>query len=223
MSVEAVLFDLDNTLLNRRLAFRRFTERLIDNYMIVDREADKSLIIDEIRMADRDGYRGKRELYSELHTTYRWKEGVTPESLLSYWFSEFYRCTVLMDGAVDTLSLVRSKGLKLGLITNGSAHSQNAKIDFAGIRDYFDAIIVSDEVHVKKPDPAIFAIAMQRLGVKPSDAIYVGDHPVNDVLGARRAGLRSVWFRGDEPWDERLEKGEPTLIHLSEIRNIINK
>ncbi len=221
MIMKAILFDLDNTLLDRRLAFRRFTERLIDNYMIIELDSDKPVIIEEIRIADREGYRGKRELYAELYNTYRWKEGVTPESLLAYWFSEFFRCTEVMDGAIEALDLVRDNGLKLGLITNGSVHSQNAKIDFAGLRHYFDAIIVSDEVQKKKPDPAIFAIAVQRLGVDPADAIYVGDHPVNDVLGARLAGLQSIWYRGNQPWDERLDEGEPALGHFSEMKKIL--
>lgn len=221
--MQAVLFDLDNTLVDRKAAFDRFTERLIDKYMLIDNEEDKRDAKEYIRIADRNGYRSKRELYSELHSYFQWNEGVTAEHLLAYWFSEFFSCTVLMDGALEVLERLKGSGVKLGLITNGSVQSQNSKIDRVGLRSYFDAIVVSDEVQVKKPDPAIFEIALQRLGIEPSAAVYVGDHPVNDILGAKKAGLLPIWLKGAEPWDEGVEPHDMAVEHLSEIFAIINR
>ncbi|TYP79537.1 HAD family hydrolase [Paenibacillus methanolicus] len=120
----------------------------------------------------------------------------TVETLLETWFETFSRHTVVMDGALDALRELQARGVKLGLITNGSSRSQQAKIDRSGFRPLFDAIIVSDEVSIKKPDPAIFHLALAKLGVQPHHAVYVGDHPVNDVDAAIRAGLQAVWLRG---------------------------
>lgn len=220
MSINTVIFDLDNTLINRKLAFEEFSNRLIDNYIEISVPSERAQIIQYIIEADQDGYRSKKELYQELLSNLKWKKETTLEELLDYWFSEFFKCTVLMDGAVDVIHFLRSKGLKIGLITNGSVHSQNSKIDYAGIRDLFDAIVVSDEVKVKKPDRRIFEFALDRLVEKPETSIYIGDHPLNDIKGAREAGLRTIWLEGFREWDIFDVQPHYTVNELRELIKI---
>ncbi|MBD2848687.1 HAD family hydrolase [Paenibacillus sp. IB182496] len=202
MNIHAVIFDLDNTLINRKQAFKEFSNRLIEKYIIDLEPSERKDVLQYIIEADNDGYRSKKELYQELLSTLKWKkQETTIKELLDFWFSEFYKCSVLMEGAMDVLQSLKRQGLKLGLVTNGSAHSQNSKIDFVGLREHFDAIIVSDEVQVKKPAKRIFEITLDRLGVKPEFTIYVGDHPLNDVKGASDAGLKTIWLEGFRKWD----------------------
>ena len=131
MTIEAIIFDLDNTLVNRKNAFKKYSERFINKFVSITGNKQISEIIDYIELADRDGgYRKKRELYDELLTTLEMKNSeVTVDELLDFWFSEFYKCTVLMDGTIEILETLKLKQIKLGLITNGSVHSQNSKID----------------------------------------------------------------------------------------------
>jgi putative hydrolase of the HAD superfamily len=217
MIISAVLFDLDNTLVNRKLAFEEFTNRLIDKYITITTPSERSEVILYIREADKDGYRSKKELYQELLEKLKWNKETRIDELLDFWFSEFFKCTVLMDGAIEVISFLRSKEMKLGLITNGSIHSQNAKIDQVGIRQYFDTIVVSDEVQIKKPDSRIFDIALKRLNVEPETSIYVGDHPVNDIKGALDAGLKTVWLKGFRDWDVKEVKPHYTVSDLREL------
>jgi putative hydrolase of the HAD superfamily len=63
-----------------------------------------------------------------------------------------------------------------------------------GLDAYVNALIVSEEAGVSKPDPAIFAIALERLGVVASDAVMIGDSWAADVEGAIGAGVRAIWF-----------------------------
>jgi len=84
--------------------------------------------------------------------------------------------------------------LPLALITNGAADTQREKLRALGIEDHFDAIIVSGEHGVAKPDPAIFQIALDNLGVGPERAWHVGDSLEADIAGARDAGLTAVWL-----------------------------
>ncbi|RXZ77458.1 HAD-IIIA family hydrolase [Paenibacillaceae bacterium] len=220
MSINAVLFDLDNTLINRKLAFEEFSNKLVDNYLVVSDPSERNEIVHYIIEADNDGYRSKKELYQELLRNLKWKKETTLEELLDYWFSEFFKCTVLMNGAMDVIHVLRNQGLKLGLITNGSVHSQNAKIDCAKIRHLFDVIVVSDEVQVKKPDKRIFEIALERLGVKPETSFYIGDHPLNDIKGASEAGLKTIWLAGFREWDVAGVQPHYTVKELKELITI---
>jgi putative hydrolase of the HAD superfamily len=223
MGIDAVLFDLDNTLVNRKLAFSQYTDQFIDTYLVETEPDERNRIFEYIREADRDGYRSKKELYMELLKELNWKRETSLDELLNHWFAEFFKCTVLMDGAVEVLEHMQKNGMKLGLITNGSTHAQHAKINQVGLWDHFNVIIVSDDVQIKKPDRRVFDMALQQLDVKPERSIFIGDHPTNDIEGARKAGMNVVWFQGFREWDKSIEKPNYVITHLKELENIIGK
>ncbi|MBE0341843.1 HAD family hydrolase [Paenibacillus sp. 28ISP30-2] len=204
MSIEAIIFDLDNTLIHRKQAFAVYTERFVERFIVAEDPASRAAVTEHIRLADQDGYRDKRELYTELHADLELKNpDTTVQEMLGFWYGEFHKFTVLMDGAKEVLSELRSRGLKLGIITNGSLRTQQAKINRVMLKDYFDSIIVSGSVHVEKPNPRIFELALNELGITdPGNVWYVGDHPTNDIRGAQSAGLHTIWLEGFMPWQE---------------------
>lgn len=222
MTVEAVIFDLDNTLVNRKDAFNIFSERLINQFVVTNDSINRCEIIKTIGIADRDGYRNRRELFEELLMTLPMNNpGITIEELMEFWSAEFFKCTVLMDGAQEVLENLLSKKIKLALITNGSVHSQNSKIDQVMIRNYFDTIIVSDEVNVKKPDKRIFDIALERLNISSQFSWYIGDHPIHDIQGAMDAGLNTVWMEGFIDWEATIQKPKHIISQLKELIKIV--
>lgn len=83
---------------------------------------------------------------------------------------------------------------KLGVITNGEGEAQRAKLAAIGLSECFPLVVASGEVGVAKPDPAIFVLACERLGVQPARAAHVGDRLDLDAHGAAGAGLRGVWL-----------------------------
>ena len=88
------------------------------------------MLIEYMRIADQDGYRHKRELYEQFMQELPMKHPETTiDDLLHFWFAEFFKSTVLMQGAREVLTTFKQQGIKLGLITNGSVHSQNSKLD----------------------------------------------------------------------------------------------
>ncbi|MDY7992502.1 HAD family hydrolase [Paenibacillus polymyxa] len=204
MSIEAIIFDLDNTLIHRKQAFAAYTECFIERFIVAEEPAIRAAVVEQIRLADQDGYRDKRELYTELHADLELKNPDTSvQEMLGFWYGEFHKFTVLMDGAKEVLSELRSRGLKLGIITNGSLRTQQAKIDRVMLREYVDSIIVSGGVNIQKPNPRIFELALNELGiVDPGHACYVGDHPTNDIRGAQSAGLHTIWLEGFITWQE---------------------
>jgi putative hydrolase of the HAD superfamily len=100
----------------------------------------------------------------------------------------------LFEDARELLSSLKGSGIPLALITNGAADYQRDKVRALGIENLFDAVIISAEVGVAKPDAAIFALAIDRFGVEPECVWHVGDNLVTDVGGARAASIRSVWL-----------------------------
>jgi len=222
MSVRAVLFDLDNTLVDRRAAFAVYTERLIDTFLKLGDKSERRGIAEAIRLADRNGYRPKRELYGELLRSLPFRDpAVTVEDLLRFWFAEFPGCTIPMNGAREVLTALRAQGTKLGIVTNGSGPSQHGKIDRAGLRPLIDDVIVSDEVRMKKPERGIYALALQRLGVSAAQAVFVGDHPVNDVGGAMEAGMRAVWLTGFMAPDAGMPEPDLSIRELAELPGVL--
>ena len=78
-----------------------------------------------------------------------------------------------------------------GIVTNGAASVQNATLDALEVRDAVNAVLISETEGVRKPDAAIFHRAAERLGVRPDECCFVGDHPTVDIAGAEAAFARS--------------------------------
>jgi len=105
-----------------------------------------------------------------------------------------------VDGLKETLAALHTQGIRLGVVTNGAVQRQQPKIEVLQIRPYLSTIVISEAMQVKKPDPRIFARALAEVGCSASQTWFVGDHPVNDVLGAAAVGLRPIWLTGVHPW-----------------------
>jgi HAD superfamily hydrolase (TIGR01549 family) len=201
MTYRAILFDLDDTLYDLRSYWRgRLHEAIHDvvaRYPHFDRDALIHQAIAE-------------KVYIEKLPAFLRSQGVDDEQLIQSahelfgrdWFGRL----VLFDDAVHTLEALRPR-FKLGLVTNGPSRTQRPKIEQFRLIDYLDLLIVSEEVGVAKPDPAIFAIALEQLGVAASEALFVGDSPEFDLRGAAAAGIPFIWMnpRGERLPDDVLQ------------------
>jgi len=101
----------------------------------------------------------------------------------------------LFPDALQLLTTVRGLGLPLGLVTNGDAREQRAKIERHDLARFFDVIVIEGEFGAGKPDPAVYRCATEALGVAPGPEVWMaGDHLEFDVDGAQRLGLRAAWL-----------------------------
>ena len=112
---------------------------------------------------------------------------------------------------------------RLGLVTNGAADLQREKLAVTTLASRFATIVISSDVGVGKPDPAVFRAALRALSVSADDAVMVGDSLERDVAGARAAGMRSVWL---DRIDDAAAGGPavPTarIRDLGELRRALN-
>lgn len=99
----------------------------------------------------------------------------------------------LVAGAGELLEALHGR-TKLAIVTNNSVTEQWDKLRYLGIADRFDAVLISEEIGMTKPDRAIFHAALFRLDCAQGDAVMVGDNWEADVMGARAAGIAVIWF-----------------------------
>jgi putative hydrolase of the HAD superfamily len=104
---------------------------------------------------------------------------------------------------LDGLAALRAARWRVGIVTNGARQTQRSKINRTGLAGRVDAVCVSEEVGVRKPDPVIFAIAAHRCGTTLSGGGWmVGDCPTLDVAGGAGVGLSTIWVRRDRGWPD---------------------
>lgn len=96
-------------------------------------------------------------------------------------------------GAIETLQRLRMANIRLGLITNGNAEGQRAKIERFSLAGYFDHIQIEGEFGIGKPDERAYRNALAALGAEPSEAWMIGDNLENDIRGAQQVGIYAVW------------------------------
>jgi putative hydrolase of the HAD superfamily len=104
---------------------------------------------------------------------------------------------ILFPEALAVLQRLRQH-FRLAIVTNGAPDVQRAKIAGADLAGYFDAIVVSGEVGVGKPDARVFQSALDQLGVGTEQALMIGDNIIRDVWGAQQMGMRGVWINRDD-------------------------
>jgi len=122
--------------------------------------------------------------------------------------------------ALETLAELRGRGHKLGLISVCSQDVPHVW-DETALGGEFDATVFSCDVGVSKPDPRIYEIACERLGVEPADCLFVGDGANDELPGAERAGMTALQLRA--PGEPLTPEGEnwtgPWVERLSDVLN----
>jgi putative hydrolase of the HAD superfamily len=96
-------------------------------------------------------------------------------------------------GAIDALRHLQKRGVRLALITNGTAGEQRRKIDKFGLAPFFDCIIIEGEFGVGKPDERVYRFALEQLKVKPEETWMVGDNLEWDVAAPQKLGIFGIW------------------------------
>lgn len=118
------------------------------------------------------------------------------EEMAAAWTAARWDACRPIAGALETLRVLRARGVKLGLITNGSAEIQRRKVEHLGLPDLMDHIQIEGVFGVGKPEPQAYAYALDNLGTGPDRTWMVGDNLELDVLAPMRMGIRGIWVDG---------------------------
>ena len=202
----AVLFDLDGTLLDRDASVGAYTTALHSRLAVA-----APLTAFSARFLDLDyhGYGDKDVLFETLIKEFL-LSGSSEELVADFRRNAWDEC-VTFPKAEEVLQALRSKGYALGIVTNGTAESQRAKLRNARLDQLVDAIVISGEENVHKPDADIFLRAAARVGVEATECVFVGDNPVADIGGAHGVGMATAWVGDASEWPEEVST-RPDLV-----------
>jgi putative hydrolase of the HAD superfamily len=193
---------------------QEFYQAFRETYRQTWQEAERSLLEMEIRVLLQ---KTVQELALPLSDAQMW------HLVRAHYAPVASQVTIYAD-TIDTLADVRRRGLKIGLVSNtvwpGILHKED--LERFGILEFFDHVLFSADLGVRKPHPQIFLAALEALNIAPDEAVFVGDRVPEDVEGAMRVGMRGVWK--ERPDRERLPHVIPDaqIIHLRELLTVLD-
>ena len=207
--IKAITFDLDGTLAHGALDTESYEKALI-NYLKMIGYSGKRAKINKARHAmlekmSKSQARNIELRFDLLYSILLHDLGleIKQERLehIEALYNRFYRIE-LFPGVREMLEEL-SKKYHLAIVANAITTVSKLALEKLDLAKYFDYIILSRDLGVRKPDPEIFIYALRSMWIKASETIHVGDSLRDDVQGAKDAGMKTVWIKGDE---------EPTTI-----------
>lgn len=188
----AVLFDLDDTLHDRGAGVLASLARQHRERSLTRHGVELAAWQDRFCALERRGRVWKDVVYTELVREFGLP--LASKDLLAEYELGFADHVVPRPELRTNLLRLKERGWKLGIVTNGRSVFQRRTLAALPIDDLLDAIVVSEECGLRKPDPAIFALALTACAANAETSWFVGDDPIADVQGAIDAGMRKIWF-----------------------------
>jgi HAD superfamily hydrolase (TIGR01509 family) len=217
--VEAVLFDGDQTLWDFQKVMRTALIAVLDELRharpgpradalrVADLSADREAVGSELAGTDFNLARLRRLAFTRSVQRLGGEGSGTGDAedaddadhadhelagrLTASYFAHRDRDPALFDDALPCLTALRGR-YRLGLLSNGSRLP-----DSVGLGGFFEVVVFAQDHQVAKPDHGLFAVVEEQMDVAPAHCLLVGDHPLNDVVGAKRSGWRAVWIDRD--------------------------
>lgn len=193
--IKAVFLDIDDTIYNT------------SEFAKLARRAALSAMIDAgLPLSHEDAYKLLREIIKEKGSNYNKHLNVLTKrvfgeekplliaiGMITYHNVKFALLR-LFPNTMPTLIDLKSKGYKLGVISNGLTIKQYEKLVRLGLHHFFDFVITSEEAGVEKPDTAIYELAMKRMGCDPENSVMIGNNFKDDIMGAIDAGMSAIYL-----------------------------
>jgi putative hydrolase of the HAD superfamily len=222
MNIKHIFFDLDHTLWDFETnSDKTFEFILKKNNIQVNIDEFKEIyrpINHRYWKLFREDKVSKSDLrYSRLKDTFDELNYQTDDSLINLLAEEYIiylsQFNALFEGAIDILQYLCSK-YELHIITNGFEEVQYKKLRNSSLLPFFNKIVTSEKVGVKKPNPKIFQYALDISSAKSDESIMIGDNFEADILGARNVGMHTIFckFNGEIETEEVLSVSK--LIHI---------
>ena len=205
MKYKHLFFDLDNTLWDFDFNSKIILSHIFDKFKLKNKGIpSKKKFIKSYKKINgnlwlkyREALINKNILRSQrfLKTleSFNIHDNYLSKDISNYYINNSPHQTKLMDGAKDVLFNL-SLHYKLHIITNGFKEVQYVKLKESGIYNFFDKIIVSEDVGVLKPNKKIFSFALNQSGAKIKNSLMIGDDIISDIRGAREFGIDQVYF-----------------------------
>lgn len=222
--IKAIIFDLDNTLVD----FMLLKERAIE-------AAVNAMIDSGLDLSFDDAKKIIEEIYSQEGIEY---QQVFDKMLIRLYGKINYK--ILSAGIVayraareaalkpypkvfPTLIELIKYGLKLAVVSDAPAREAWLRLSYINFQHLFDVVITYEDTYQRKPSPAPFTLALQKLGLKANECLMIGDWAERDVVGAKAVGMKTVFARYGDAFNTTNPGSDYDISCISELINIIKK
>jgi len=194
--IEAILFDLDNTLIDFMLMKRKSCEAAMD-----------AMISSGLKISKEKGMKILYDLYGEKGIEYnkifqdflKKTIGRIDYKILAKGVVTYRKAQIAYvkpyPGTVKTLVRLKEKQLKIGIVSDAPSVNAWIRLVEMGIEDFFDVVVTLEDTGKEKPSKIPFMEAVKKIGINPANVLFVGDRPRRDIKGAKAAGMRTVFAR----------------------------
>ncbi len=208
-AVDAVYFDLDNTLIDHSAAEQKAFEHCFDSSELHRGVYGKEALLRRYRVINEklwaeyrvghistDELRLQRwaELMHEQFHQHSYVPTKSVEELSALYLQQYDRSSVLMEGAEELIETMCATFRFCGLITNGFPEQVRQKLENLKWTERFHAVVISEVVGVAKPNARIFELARDLSSASDSALLYIGDNFEVDMVGAKKVGWQTIWF-----------------------------
>ncbi len=222
--IKAVVFDLDNTLVNfmrvKRAAVDGAVEAMIDAGL---KSAKDAAVKRVFNMYDREGIEDQKvfdkmlvEEYGEID--YR----ILAAGVVGYRRAKEGNMVLYPHVRQTIIELVRM-GLKLAVVSDAPRMSAWTRLVSLGLAPFFDTVVANEDTGKRKPDPAPFKLALGRLDAKPEQAIMIGDWAERDMVGAKALGMKTAFARYGDDFDTKDAGADYELTDIYQLVDIVKK
>lgn len=225
-NIKHLFFDLDHTLWDFETNSKKAYEFIFKQHNINISIDEFTLVYEPINHAYWKLYReekiNKKDLkFARLKDTFnKLNYTISKETILILaddYLLNLPNYNSLFEGTIDLLNYLKPK-YKLHIITNGFHEIQSAKLNNSKIAHFFDQIITSESVHVKKPNPKIFFHALKQANAYTYESVMIGDNLEADIYGAKNIGLPTIYCNFI---DKTLQDDTITVHKLHQIKNYL--
>lgn len=203
--IKVVVFDFDGTLINEdqidsglKYSYKQNKNRLGNISQNTFLDANKQAFISLLKL-----YKSRKIILSQFSTLI-WFETLnrlhipnTPTNINKLYKSlqqYIVANTILNEGVIEVFSFLKKNGYKIGILSNGLFKERINKIRKVKIEEFIDVIVTTDMVGKDKPDVKPFKYLLGKFNIKPHEAIYVGNSQEEDISGAKRAKIKTIWY-----------------------------
>ncbi len=222
--IKAVIFDLDNTLLD----FQKMKEQGV-------RASIGAMIEAGLDYDEEKAYQDIFEIYREKGWEYRLvfddfiknTIGQSDNKLLAAAIVAYRRAKEatlsVYPNVRRTLIYLIKHGIKIAVVSDAPSREAWMRIYYLNLHHVFDVVLTYDDTKVRKPSPIPFKMALEKLSVKPEETLMIGDWPERDVVGASQVGIKTIFARYGDTFEIENSGADWEVDDIYEIINIINE
>lgn len=233
--IKAVLFDLDNTLIDFMLMKRKSCEAAVNAMIAAGLKMKKKKILEILfELYDRYGIEYNRifqQLLKKLiqRVDYR----ILAEGIIAYRKAQTAYVKAYPK-TVPTLLRLKKTGIKIGIVSDAPSVNAWIRLVEMGIQDFFDVVITLQDTGKTKPSPPPFRAALQKLKVKPEETMFVGEWVEKDIKGAKALGMKTAFAKygaviiagkggKTKPYRPKTSGADYDLKDISEVAEIVKR